>query len=336
MLFHQSILCIGSISLLWYNYFMFKFFQNKKVAAFVSICSNSFLIILKFIVGIISGSVSILSEAIHSVTDLIASVIAFYSVKVSSEPADDKHPFGHGKFEDISGFIEGFLLLVAAGYILMESIEKLTTKNYDFTDVSLGILVMFVSVVLNIFVSFYLFQIAKKQDSMALFADAQHLRMDIYTSVGVLVGLILIKITGLVFLDPLIAILISLMIVKAGIDICKTTANNLLDTSIPKEEQKAIKKILKKYRPGKIIKIKKLKTRKAGNSKLIEAVLIVPESLTIKEGHDFCDLLEDELKQNINISSINIHLEPCDYECCECKLYHHNNNHCEELKNKRR
>ena len=189
---------------------------QKKFAAGLSICSNAVIILLKLIAGILSGSISIISEAVHSLSDFLASVLTFFAVMKSSEPADSKHPFGHGRYEDMSGFIEGGLIIFAALYIFYEAGKKLifgyTMENESF----LGIAVMGFAVLANFFVSSYLFYVAKKTNSISLYADAEHLRTDIWSSLGVLIGLILIKITGIIILDPIIAMIVALFILKTG------------------------------------------------------------------------------------------------------------------------
>ena len=286
-------------------------FTNKKTkAAFYSIVSNSFLILLKLISGFLTGSISILSEAVHSFTDLLASVIAFFSVKASSEPADDGHPFGHGKYEDLSGLFEGALIVLAGIYIITESIHKLIDGVVLSEHLNVGIVVMFISVVVNVFVSRYLFKVAKETDSMAILADAEHLRADILTSLGVFAGLIAIKVTGIHIIDPIFAILIALFIFKVGMSLCIQSMKNLLDGSLPEEEQNSIQQIVKSYIPKDIQSIKNLQTRKAGATRFINMTLIVHDYMTVKEGHFLCDKIENEIEQNFNHTSIVIHLEP--------------------------
>jgi len=310
--------------------------DTKKRAAFLSIISNTFLIIAKLFVGIISGSVSIISEAVHSFTDLLASILAFYSVKISSEPADTEHQYGHEKFEDLSGGIEGVLILAAAAYIIYEALEKIKGGSIESLNTTAGIVVMFASVIINTFVSAHLIKISKKTDSIALLADAQHLRADVYTSLGVLLGLIIIKLTGLAVLDPLIAIIIAVFIIKTGYDLTKTAIKNLLDTSLPENERKIIESTIKKYIPEEIIKFQGFKTRKAGAKRLIEFTLTVPTNLTIKEGHDLCDKIEEDLEKKIKNIDVTIHLEPCNGTCSECILYHKDSLACHKLKVKKR
>lgn len=179
----------------------------KKRAASLSVVSNSTLIVMKLIAGAITGSFSIISEAIHSLSDLLASIIAFFAVKKASMPADKDHDFGHGKYEDFSGLIEGILIIGAAIYIVYESVDKIIMNHHSEISVNAAIYVMFFSVIVNIFVSAHLFKVAKRTGSVAIFADAEHLRTDVYTSVGVMLGLVLIKYTGLHILDPPLCLL---------------------------------------------------------------------------------------------------------------------------------
>lgn len=195
--------------------------SRKKLAAGLSIFSNAVIIIIKFIAGILSGSISIISEAIHSLSDFLASVLTFFAVMRSSEPADKDHPFGHGKYEDMSGFIEGGLIIFAGIYIIYEAGKKLVNGQNFEVETTLGIYVMLFAVIANYLVSSYLFHIAKKSNSVSLYADAQHLRTDIFSSLGVLCGLLLIKVTGIHIFDPIIAIIVAVIILKTGFQYLK-------------------------------------------------------------------------------------------------------------------
>jgi cation diffusion facilitator family transporter len=300
--------------------------MNSKIkAAIVSIVSNTVLILSKLIVGVLTNSVSIISEAVHSFTDLLASVIAFLSVQKSSMPADSQHPYGHGKFEEVSGLVEGGLILFAAIFIIHESIGKIASGEHDFIDSYAGIAVMAVSGVVNFLISQYLFKVAKNTDSIAIKADAEHLRTDYFTSFGVLAGLIIIKLTGNKVLDPIIAILVAIFILKAGFEICLSSAKNLLDTSLPSEDTDYIKNVLLTYSNFELVEFKDLKTRKSGSQRILEFTLIVPKSVSVEKSHDLCDRIEQEIEKKIKNPSITIHVEPCDYECKKCHL---NNKNC--------
>lgn len=283
---------------------------EKKLAAGLSITSNAVIIILKLIAGIISGSISIISEAIHSLSDFLASILTFFAVMKSSEPADKCHPFGHGKYEDMSGFIEGGLIIFAAFYIIYEACKKLFFHQALEVDTTLGIAVMLFAVISNFFVSSYLFRVAKKSNSISLFADGEHLRTDIYSSLGVMVGLILIKITGINILDPIIALLVALFILKAGFSISKETLNNLLDGSLPAEDLKTIEEIINSYDNKCIVGYKNLKARRSGPSTEIEITMLFPKDMTINDCHNICDEIEKLIKDKLGTSTILIHAEP--------------------------
>ena len=308
------------------------FVKLKKRAALLSISSNTFLIISKFIIGITTGSVSIISEAIHSLSDFLASILAFISVKISSEPADVDHQFGHGKFEDLSGGIEGIIIISAAIYIIYEAVEKIISKSAPQFNPMAGILVMTGSCIINIIVSTHIFKIACKTDSIALLSEAEHLKTDIYTSAGVLISLLLIKITGITFFDPLAAIIVAILIIRTGLRLCMEAGKNLLNTSLPEKERLAINNIIKKYMPKEVVEIYGLKTRKAGPERQIEFTLIVPECLTIKEGHNLCDRIEKNITEDIGNATVTIHLEPCDGNCENFILYQKNSSSCHNLK----
>lgn len=285
---------------------------QKKLAAGVSITSNATIILLKFIVGAITGSISIISEAIHSFSDFLASVLTFFAVSRSAEPADKEHPYGHGKYEDMSGFIEGGLIVFAGLFIIFEASKKLLTGYHSQTEPLLGIFVMGFSVLANYFVSCFLFHVAKKSDSVSLFADAEHLRTDIFSSLGVLLGLVLIKVTGYSVLDPIIAIIVAVIIIRAGIVISKETLNNLLDGSLPEVELKKIEAILKE---NKSIKgYKNLKARKSGQYKSIEITVFFEPEMTISQCHKICDEIEGQISKELSFVSIIIHSEPLKIE----------------------
>lgn len=283
---------------------------QKKFAAGLSIFSNSAIISLKLIVGIISGSVSIISEAIHSMSDFLASVLTFFSVIKSAEPADKKHPFGHGKYEDMSGFIEGGLIIFASIFIIYEALKKILTNSYSSVDTNLGLYVMGVSVVVNFIVSSVLFKVAERSGSISLYADAQHLRTDIFSSLGVFLGLLLIQLTGIYLLDPIIAIIVALIIFKTGFSISKSTMDNLLDCSLPEEDINSIEQIIESYKTQGVLSFKDLKARRLGPQKSIEVTLVFPKDMTILHCHNVCDLIEHSLAQQFGDISASIHLEP--------------------------
>ncbi len=282
--------------------------KEKKAAALVSIISNTLIIILKVVGGIISGSVSIVSEAIHSFSDFLASILTFFAVSRSSEPADKDHPFGHGKYEDMSGFIEGGLIIFAGLFIIYEAVKKCFSFSESQIEPDIGIYIMCFAVIANFFVSKYLFYVAGKYDSVSLYSDAQHLKADIYSSLGVLLGLVAVKLTGFIFLDSLIALIVAIVIIKTGYSIAKDTLNNLLDGSLPQNDISNIEEILKKN--DSIKGYKNLKARKAGHCKDIEITVFFNPDLKISECHKICDEIENSIREFYKNVNVIIHAEP--------------------------
>lgn len=297
---------------------------EKKFAAGLSIVSNTTIIILKLIAGFISGSISVISEAIHSMSDLLASCLTFFSVIKSAQPADSDHPYGHGKYEDMSGFLEGILIVLAAIYIIYEAAQKLYFNKAAEIETMPGIIVMLAAVIANFLVSKYLFYVAKKSESLSLLADAEHLRTDILSSIGVLAGLVLIKFTGLHFLDSIIAILVAAFIMRAGFFITKKALNNLLDGSLPQENIDTIEAVIDEFvKLKKIAGYKNLKSRRAGPKKNIELTLFFHNNMTIHDCHKICDEIEDAIASKLGRNTtVFIHAEPEAY-CHRCSKKSH-------------
>lgn len=281
----------------------------KSKAAGLSVVSNSVLILIKLVAGILSGSVSIISEAIHSGLDLVAALIAWFSVRLSAQPPDKNHPYGHAKFENVSGVIEALLIVVAAVWIVFEAINKLRNPSSDIAHLEIGVAVMLVSAIANYFVSGYLYKVAKTTDSIALEADALHLKTDVLTSAGVAIGLLLIKITGLLIIDPIIAIIVALLIFKESFQLMMKAFHPLTDASLTPEEVNFIRSIIGKHISG-VIDFHMLRTRKAGSIRYVEFHLEVPGHWTVAKSHHLCDQMEQEIEKKLPGTEVSIHVEP--------------------------
>ena len=268
--------------------------KEKTSIARLSIASNLTLVLLKLAVGILIGSVSVISEAIHSGIDLVAAIIAYFSVKTSSQPPDSKHAFGHGKIENISGTVEAILIFVAAGLIIFEAYKKLV-HGVEIEDVSLGIAVMLFSAVVNFFVSGMLMKSAKRTESIALEADAWHLRTDVLTSLGIFGGLVAIKLTGIAILDPILAILVALFILKAALELTIKSVRDLMDAKLPDEEEKEISGIIAQH-ASEYIGFHELRTRKSGSDRFIDLHLVVSKKITVEASHTLADQIEAGIK----------------------------------------
>ena len=290
--------------------------NRKSKAAGISILSNTSLILLKLVAGIVTGSVSLIAEAIHSMMDLLAAVVAFISVRVSDNPPDAKHPFGHGKAENISGVIEGVLIFIAACLIINEAVHKII-EGTSLEMLEIGMIIMAVSIIVNIVVSRYLVKVSRDTDSLALEADATHLTTDVITMVGVLIGLVVVRVTGLYILDPIIAIIVAIIIIKAAFDITRKSFGGLMDTSLPESEQEAITSCVQEH-IGIISGFHKLRTRKAGSQRYLDLHLVIPRTESLEQAHSICDHLEKDMKEILERAEVNIHVEPCDTDCGKC------------------
>jgi cation diffusion facilitator family transporter len=284
-------------------------FSDRRVRiALISIVSNTTLIIFKVVAGILSGSVSIVSEAIHSGMDLLASIVAFFSVRQSAKPADKEHPFGHGKIENISGTVEGLLIFIAAAMIINSAVRKIF-EQAEIEQAGVAIAVMIIAALVNFAVSGKLYKVAKEEDSMALEADALHLKTDVYTSVGVGIGILLIKLTGFVLLDSIVAILVALLIIKEAWELSKNALGFLIDVKLTDEEEAEIEKVIKGH-SREFIEYHKLKTRKSGNMKHIDFHIVVNPGLTVKEAHDIVGSLKKDLNDRFKNTRVSIHVDP--------------------------
>jgi cation diffusion facilitator family transporter len=284
-------------------------FSTKTSAAGLSILSNSLLVALKVVVGLMMGSVSVLSEGIHSGIDLLAALIAFFSVRVAAKPADRDHEFGHGKIENVSGIIEAVLILVAAGLIIYQAVGKILVGAHP-ESLDFGIGLMAVSALLNWFVSRHLHRVARLTDSVALEADAWHLTTDVYTSVGVFAGLVVVRLTGWFILDPLIAMGVAVLIVRAAWSITRRSFGALVDVRLPKEEEEIIRTSITEHL-GELTSFHDLRTRKAGSQRYIDLHLVFPRSVTLEEAHKLCDHLEEDIRSKLSDSLVTAHCEPC-------------------------
>jgi cation diffusion facilitator family transporter len=281
--------------------------MNAKVSiARLSILSNTCLIAMKLVVGLVSGSVSIISEAIHSSMDLMAAVIAFFSVKVSDNPPDSRHPYGHGKVENISGVIEAILIFAAAIWIIVEAAKKLMGEATELDSIAIGSIVMLISAIVNIIVSRRLYKVARETKSVALEADALHLKTDVYTSLGVAVGLGLIMLTGINWLDPVIAILVALFIIRESYVLLKRAFTPLLDEAWENDDIDDLEKTLNELN----VNYHELRTRVAGNYRFVDLHIDMPKDISLESAHQYCDMIENKLITKFENLNVTIHVEP--------------------------
>ncbi len=295
----------------------------KEKTARLSVASNTLLVATKLAVGISIGSVGIISEAIHSAIDLIAAAIAYVSVRQSARPPDECHTFGHGKYESISGLLEAVLILAAAILIINEAARNLLggEETLNIEGLGLGIAVMLLSAGVNVYVSSRLMTVAKKTESIALESDAWHLRTDVYTSVGVVVGLVLIRLTGLVMLDSLIALAVAAIILRAAYDLIRRAFEDLVDRSLPVDEENRIREIVSGHCSD-AIGFHRLRTRRSGPNRFVDFHLVVPRTATLEAAYGIVKQVEDDVRREFPRTSVTIRVQPCTGEdCSDCGIF---------------
>ncbi len=291
---------------------------TKENAAKLSIASVSLLIILKVVASILTGSISIRADAVHSALDLIAAITTFIGVRISGRPADERHPFGHGKAENVSSIVVAGLIFTAAGIIIYSAVSRLIS-GAPLELIGIGIYVTAAAIVLNVLISRYLSKVARATDSPALEADARHLFSDVLSSVAVLAGLIAVRLTGLNILDPIIALLVALLILKVGYDTLRKSFGGLIDVRLPEREEIEIKSCITEHY-SELVSFHRLRTRKAGSQRYIDLHLVMPKNAGIEEAHRMCDHLEQDIEYRLRHTSVTIHVEPCRIECNQCQI----------------
>ena len=290
--------------------------NQKAQAAKLSVMSNTALVVGKLSVGLAIGSVGVLSEGIHSSLDLLAAIIAFFAVRQASHPADKKHNYGHGKIENLSGTLEAVLILIAAVWIVIEAVQKLL-HPHDVDALGWGIGIMAISTLINFFVSRHLMKVGIETDSIALKADAMHLKTDVLTSLGVMVGLAGVLMTGWLWLDPIAALLVAALIVHAAWDLLKESFSPLLDASLPIDEEMQIQEKIEQHKEY-YLDYHDLRTRKSGSQRHVDFHLTVCRYSTIEHAHNLADRIEDDIRTLFNEAHILIHHEPCEEQCDRC------------------
>ena len=292
----------------------------KKRTAWLSIASNTTLVILKLIVGLYVGAVSLVSEALHSGVDLVAALIAFWAARKSLLPPDKEHDYGHGKYENLSAAVEALLIVGAAGGILYESVQKFEEDVVP-ESLAYGIFIMAFSIAVNILVSRRLLAVAKRTGSQALEADGLHLQSDVWTSVGVLAGLALMQLTGWAWLDSVIAIFVAGIIFRAGWRMIVESAMELTDASLPEEQEARIVKIIESVPEVKSCHC--LRTRKSGSYKLLDVHVLFDGNMSLSQVHAICDELEGMIRAELGTFDILIHPEPAGSHQPESKSSHY-------------
>ena len=283
--------------------------RGKQGAAALSIASNSILIALKLAAGAVTGSIAIVTEAVHSMIDLVASVIAFISVRKADVPADEEHPYGHEKVENLAANFEGILILVGAAIIVYEASHRLAVGSSVET-LGIGIAVMAFSVLANLAVSEVLYRQSRIHESPALAGDAAHLRTDAMTSAGVLVGLALVEVTGIAAFDSITALLVAAAIVWAGISIIRRSSGVLVDEALPDAEMDRIEEAIATARTPEVAGYHKLRARRAGRRRHIDFHVQYRSGTSLERAHELAHEMRDSIEAEVPQADVLIHVEP--------------------------
>jgi cation diffusion facilitator family transporter len=281
----------------------------KTRAAALSIASNAILIALKLAAGAITGSVAILTEAMHSSIDLIASFVAYFSVREADKPADAEHPYGHAKIENLAAAIEAMLILVGSGVIIYAAARSLA-NGPEVHSLGIGIAVIAISIVANLVVSTKIARRARDTESPALEGDAAHLRTDAATSAAVLVGLVVVQVTGAAWLDPVIALVVAAAIVYAGVRLLARASRVLVDEALPPEELDAVRDAIAAFGPRGVCGFHKLRARRAGSRRYVDMHVQFVSGTTLENAHRTAHELQDAIKERLRGADVLIHLEP--------------------------
>lgn len=292
-------------------------FSTSIGAARLSLAIIIGLILVKVLVAIVTGSISITAQALDSLLDLFAVAVTAFAIRVSSMPADEEHPFGHGKVEGFAAVVQAVLIFAAAGLIIYSAVRRII-EGSRIEIAEAGIAVMLVSVIASFFLSRHLLRVSRATGSVAVEASARNIAADVYSAAGVLLGLVVIRFTGLNIIDSIIALGVSLLILKAGYDVIRRSFGELVDVKLPEVEEEMIIACLKEH-SNQMVGFHAVRTRKSGSQRFIDLHLVMPRDVSVDEAHQTCDHLEEEIETLLQHSSVTIHVEPCTIECVRCE-----------------
>lgn len=283
--------------------------RTRVLALRAPLVSNALLVIAKLVVWAVSGSVSVLSEAAHSLADLLVTTMQVVTVRLASRPADENHAYGHGKFENLSAAIEALLILATGAFVVAQAIPHLIHPAENFPRLDIGIALMFGSAVVNLVVSSRLQSVAKHEQSPALLAEAAQLRADVITAAGVGVGLLAIRLTGATIIDPIVSLLVAGLIAKAAFDVSARAFVDLTDGRLPPQDEALIREIIDEHR-SMFVGYHKLRTRRSGGGEFIDFHLQMRGDMPLRDAHNESDKIVVAIKQALPRAHVLIHLEP--------------------------
>lgn len=289
--------------------------STKLRAARLSIATATTLAALKLIAGLFTGSMAILSSAIDSLLDILMSAVNYLAIREAVQPADEKHPFGHGKFETLATLVQALLITLSGSWIIFEASRRLL-QGGQLSHLSGGSFVLLLSSIVSWFIARHLRRVADRTDSSALKADSLHFSMDVYTNLALGAGLLAVRYFDAPWLDPALSILVALYILKEAFGLVRHGMQDILDENLPEPVRKEIERLINAHQ-DQLVGFHELRTRRAGSQKIINFHLIVCGHLSVTEGHTIADLLEKSIEDKIPGSDVTIHVEPCSESECQ-------------------
>jgi len=291
---------------------------SKEKAAKLGIVSITSLIVMKVVAGILTGSIGIIADAVHSVIDLTGSVVGLIGIRISGKPPDKRHAFGHGKAEDIAGAVIAGLIFVAAAALASEAARRLVVGG-RLELVTVGIYVTAAAIVVNVAISWYVSRVGRSTESVALKAVGRDMLADVLSSCAVLIGLVLVRLTGRNIFDPIVSLLVAALIARTAYLTMKEACDGLMDTRLPEAEEETIKSCIMEH-GSQVVGFHKLRTRKVGSQRYVELHLVMPKDASVQAAHKVCDHLEEDMRTRLREASISIHIEPCTTGCESCSV----------------
>jgi cation diffusion facilitator family transporter len=287
----------------------------KERVSKVAIGTTGTLLAVKVVAAVFTGSIGLAADAVHSLIDLTGAIIGFLGVRLAGKPPDERHSFGHGRAEDIAGATIATLIFIAAGIIAYKAIQRLL-EGAMVQMLEAGIIATAIAIAINISVARYVLTTAKTADSVALEATGRDLMADVMSSVAVLVGLVLVRATGQPLLDPAVALIVVVLIVRTASGTMRKAVNNLMDIRLPEHEENAIRAAIEGRED--IANYHALRTRKAGNQRHVVVHIVVPRDKTVEQGHQIAEDTENDIRALFPGAAVTIHVEPCTPDCAEC------------------
>jgi cation diffusion facilitator family transporter len=292
-------------------------FSTKKGAAQLLLITAIGLIILKSIASVLTGSISILAQGADSLMDVFAGLVSYSTIKVSEQPADEQHPYGHGKAEDMGGMVQALLLFGAGAFIIYSAIRRIIEKA-PVESPEAGIVVMVFSIVVSLLLSRHLKKVARRTDSVVLTANADNIRGDVFSAIAVLAGLLLVKMTGISYIDSIMAIGVALYVWISGYRAMRESVSGLVDVRLPPEDELVIKEVLREH-GNEIAGFHKLRTRHVGSQHNLDFHVLLNPDLSLNLSHEIAEKIETEIEERLPESSVVIHMEPCEGHCSVCR-----------------